>query len=89
MSVVSVPDPIAIDLPAAVFERQPGYESLTEEYIVRIVSEHLPARKHLLGGAYRVDEIPVLGNGKIQIRLVREIALNCYQRRLVQRQKGM
>lgn len=80
VSVVSIPDPVAIDLPAAVFVRRPGYDDLTEEKVMRIVSERLPARKHLLGGAYQVDKIPILGNGKIQTRVVREIALTCYRR---------
>jgi acyl-coenzyme A synthetase/AMP-(fatty) acid ligase len=80
VAVVSIPDPIAIDLPAAVFVRRAGYDNLTEEEIIRIVSERLPARKHLLGGAYLVDAIPMLGNGKIQTTVVKEIAMDCYRR---------
>jgi acyl-CoA synthetase (AMP-forming)/AMP-acid ligase II len=80
VSVVSIPDPVAIDLPAAVFVRRPGFEHLTADRIVKIVSERLPARKHLLGGAYMVDEIPLLGNGKIQTRVVKEIALDGFRR---------
>lgn len=80
VSVVGIPDPVATDLPAAVFVRKAGYEDLTEEEIVRIVSERLPLRKHLLGGAHLVDELPMGANGKIQTRMVQQIALNSFRR---------
>lgn len=72
--VVGIPDPVAIDLPAAVFMRKAGYDDLTEEKIIKIVSERLPARKHLLGGAYMVDKLPMTVNGKIQKTMVEKIA---------------
>jgi acyl-coenzyme A synthetase/AMP-(fatty) acid ligase len=48
---------------------------LTEEQIIRVVSEKLPARKHLLGGAYMVDHLPMNVNGKIQKKMVEKIAV--------------
>jgi acyl-coenzyme A synthetase/AMP-(fatty) acid ligase len=59
-----------------VFVRKAGYDDLTEEKIVRIVSERLPARKHLLGGAYLVDKLPMNVNGKIQKQIVEKIAFS-------------
>lgn len=80
VSVVGIPDPVAIDLPAALFVRKEGYEDLTGEEVVRIVSEKLPVRNHLLGGAYLVDALPMGENGKIQTKVVQEMALNIYRR---------
>lgn len=78
VSVVGVPDPVAIDLPAAVIVKLPGYEDLTEQQIKDAVAAKFPAFKHLHGGAYFVDKIPATPTGKFKKRLVREIATKFY-----------
>lgn len=80
VSVVGIPDPIAVDLAAAVFVRKAGFEKLTEEKIIQYVSEKLPERNRLLGGAYCVDKLPMGENGKIQFRAVQEIAARKFKR---------
>jgi 4-coumarate--CoA ligase len=80
VSVISVPDPIALDLPAAVIVKMPGFEKLTEEIIKKTVADRLPDRKHLRGGVYFIDKMPMTGSGKIQKRIVKEIAIKLYNK---------
>lgn len=80
VSVVGIPDPVAIDLTAAVYVKKAGYEELTEEKVIQLVSEKLPERNRLHGGAYCVDKLPMGESGKIQVRLVQEIAARSFRR---------
>lgn len=82
VSVVGIPDPIATNLPAAVVVRRPGFEELTEAFIIEYVAEKLPEYKHLHGGVHFVDELPMTASGKIQKRYVKVIALKEYHEKL-------
>lgn len=75
VAVVGIPDPVAVDLPAAVVIKQKLNETLTEQKIIEAVAARFPTQKHLTGGVYFVDELPMTPNGKIQKRFVRDIAI--------------
>ncbi|CRK97985.1 CLUMA_CG011357, isoform A [Clunio marinus] len=75
VSVVGIPDPIAHNLPAAVIVKRPEFEDLTEQFIIDYVAEKLPEYKHLHGGAYFIDEIPMTPTGKILKRFVKVLAI--------------
>lgn len=86
VSVVGIPDPKATNLPAAIIVKRPEFEELTEQFIVDYVAEKLPEYKHLHGGAYFVDEIPMTANGIIQKRFVKVLAIKEYNERLAAQQ---
>lgn len=69
------------NLPAALVVRLPGFETLTEHDIASVVAEKLPFYKHLYGGVYFVDELPMNYNGKILKKGVRELAINLHKNR--------
>jgi len=79
--VVGIPHPKAVNLPAALVVRRPGFEKLNEHDIVSIVAEKLPHFKQLYGGVYFVVELPTNPNGKIMRRSVKEIAIAKYASR--------
>jgi 4-coumarate--CoA ligase len=74
VAVVGIPDPKTSNLPAAVIVRRQGFEQIEEHDVLAFVAEKFPHSKHLYGGVYFVDEMPITPNGKILRRLVREIA---------------
>jgi len=76
VAVVGIPDPDAFEVPAAVVVKKKGFESLTEEKIINYVAENLPRTKHLLGGAYFIDEFPTTISGKTRKIALREIVIN-------------
>jgi 4-coumarate--CoA ligase len=82
VSVVGIPHQTATNLPAAVIVKRPEFEDLTEQFIMDYVAEKLPEYKHLHGGAYFVDEIPMTTNGKVQKRFVKVLAMKEYNERL-------
>lgn len=76
VSVVGVPDPIAVDLPTAVVVLKSGYEDkLTEDDILEFAASKLPVNKHLHGGVRFVDKLPMTASGKIQKKKVLEMLL--------------
>ena len=76
-AVVGIPDSFAANLTAAVIVRRPGFErQLTEEAVLKYVASTLPHYKHLHGGVYFVDKLPMTLSGKIQKRFVKEIAIS-------------
>jgi acyl-coenzyme A synthetase/AMP-(fatty) acid ligase len=81
--VVGIPDPVAAYLTAAVFVRKTGFDDLTEDKVMQVVSKKLPSRKHILGGVYMVDQLPLTVNGKIKKNKVLEIAIEMRNSRLV------
>lgn len=81
VSVVGIPDPKATNLPAAVVLKRPGFENLSEHDVAAVVAEKLPFFKHLYGGVYFVNAMPVNPNGKILRRTVREIAIKKHTER--------
>ncbi|CRK97983.1 CLUMA_CG011355, isoform A [Clunio marinus] len=80
VSVVGIPDSKATNLPAALIQKRPGFDSLTEHDITSAVAEKLPYPKHLYGGVY-FGEIPTSLNGKILRRKVRETLILKHQER--------
>lgn len=77
VSVVGIKDEALSDLPTAVIVKQDGYEeSLTEEMIKSYIELKLPFFKHLHGGVFFVDKLPMTASGKIQKRKVVEMIMN-------------
>lgn len=76
------------NLPAAAVQRRPGFGNLSEHDVVSIVAEKLPFFKHLYGGVYFVDEMPMNLNGKILRRAVREIVIKKHMERYKLNQKS-
>lgn len=83
VSVVGIPCPSFTNLPAAVVVKRAEYEDLTEQYIVDYVAERLPEYKHLQGGVYFSDDLPMSTNGKVQRRFVKVFAIREYHNRMV------
>lgn len=79
VSVVGIPDEKAGNLAAAVISKCPGFERLSQHDIAAMVAEKLPFYEQLYGGIYFVDEMPMLPNGRIFRRGVREIAVSKYK----------
>jgi 4-coumarate--CoA ligase len=75
VSVVGIPDDLVNNLTTAVIKKRPGYENLTEKFIIGFVAEKMPNYKQLHGGVYFVDAFPTTASGKIQKRLVSQIVL--------------
>jgi 4-coumarate--CoA ligase len=76
VSVVGIPDDIATNLSAAVIQKRPGYNNLTEKFIVDFVADNMAVQKHLHGGVFFVDDFPKTASGKIQKRFVKDIVIN-------------
>lgn len=80
--VVGVPDPKVSNLSTAIVVKRQGYDDLAEHEILSEVAEKLPHTKHLYGGVFFIQEMPLSPNGKILRRLVREIAITRYKNRM-------
>ncbi|XP_058818604.1 uncharacterized protein LOC131681669 [Topomyia yanbarensis] len=74
--VVGIPVP-GNDLPAALVVKSTGSE-VSENDIVDAVSSTLHDLKHLRGGVYFVDELPMTPSGKVLRRKCRDIAVGFY-----------
>lgn len=70
--VVGLPDPIEIEIPAALIVREEN--SNIDENIVLEVTNDLPSYKQLRGGIFFIDEIPLTPSGKVQRKQAKEIA---------------
>lgn len=77
--VVGIPDENASNLAAAVISKRPGFERLSQHDIAAVAAEKLPFYKQLYGGIYFIDEMPMIPNGRINRRGVREIAISKYK----------
>ncbi|XP_063705109.1 probable 4-coumarate--CoA ligase 1 [Culicoides brevitarsis] len=66
------------DLPSVVIVRPSNFE-LSEKQIIEILNENLTEMKTLRGGIYFVDSLPMTPSGKVQRRIVKEIANNLYK----------
>lgn len=53
---------------------------MSEAQIVSILNENLTDMKTLCGGIYFVKELPMTPSGKIQRRLVKELANELYRK---------
>lgn len=73
VAVVGVPDPIATNLAAAVIVKRSGFNDLTEQLVKDFVAGKLQEYKHLHGGVFFVDELPVTPSGKVKKRLLMDI----------------
>lgn len=78
---VGIPDPVAIDLPAAVVIRKNFGHRVTSDEIKNMVKKHCSDSKQLRGGVYFVDSLPLTPSGKVIRRKVRDIATKLYQLR--------
>ncbi|XP_059617882.1 uncharacterized protein LOC132262588 [Phlebotomus argentipes] len=78
--VVGIPDPVCSDLPAAVVVRKEG-AVVTEEDIARLVASRLSDPKHLRGGVYFVDSLPLTPSGKVIKGRVKQMALELFRAR--------
>jgi 4-coumarate--CoA ligase len=58
-----------------VIVKRKGFEALSKDEISTAVASKFPHYKHLHGGVYFVDKLPMTANGKIQKRFVKEIAI--------------
>lgn len=78
-----VPDPVAVDLPAALVVKLPGAAvTITEADITKAVESTFAKHKHLHGGVYFIDEIPVTPSGKVRRDVVRTMLKELYEKRL-------
>ncbi|XP_059617917.1 luciferin 4-monooxygenase-like [Phlebotomus argentipes] len=82
VSVVGVPHPTHIDLPAAVVVRKMD-SSVTEAEICSVVEKRLSDSKRLRGGVYFVDSLPLTPSGKVRKNIVKEMAKKFYNERNV------
>lgn len=80
VSVGPVPDPIAVDLPAALVVKLPG-ATITEADIIRAVESTFAKHKHLHGGVYFIDEIPVTPSGKVKRNAIRTLLKELHENR--------
>ena len=48
---------------------------LTENYIVEAVAEKLPEIKHIHGGVYFMDNMPLTPSGKVLTKVVKAIVM--------------
>lgn len=76
--VVGIPDLVKTDLPAAVIVRKRFGHKITSEEIKNIIKEKCSDFKHLRGGVYFVETLPMTPSGKILRRIVKTIAVELY-----------
>lgn len=75
-----IADSVAVDLPAALVVKLPG-ATITEADIIKEVEHTFAAHKHLHGGVYFVDGIPVTPNGKIKRNVVKVVLKELHEKR--------
>ncbi|GAB0092212.1 4-coumarate--CoA ligase 1 [Sergentomyia squamirostris] len=80
VAVVGIPDPVYTDLPAAVVVCKEG-ATVSEGEISNLVASKLSETKHLCGGVYFVDQLPLTPSGKIIKSKVKETAIELYESR--------
>lgn len=77
--VVGIPDILTMNLPAALVIKEKESD-ITEEDILKHVSDSLSDYKHLRGGVFFVDEIPRTISGKLLRRKARVLAEELYKK---------
>lgn len=82
VSVVGIPCPQFTNLPAAIVVKKEDYDDLTEQFIAEYVAARLPEYKHLQGGVYFTDDLPMSTHGQIQRRFVKVLAMKEYNDRM-------
>ncbi|GAB0092214.1 4-coumarate--CoA ligase 1 [Sergentomyia squamirostris] len=80
VAVVGIPDRVYTDLPAAVVVRKEG-ATVSEGEISDLVATKLSETKHLRGGVYFVDQLPLTPSGKVIKTKVKESAIEFYKSR--------
>ena len=70
--VVGLPDPIEIEIPAALIVRETN--SNIDESVIIEVTNDLPPYKQLRGGIFFIDALPLTPSGKVQRKEAKEIA---------------
>lgn len=75
-----VPDPVAVDLPAALVVKVPG-ANITEADILNAVKSTFAEHKHLHGGVYFIEEIPVTPSGKVRRNVVKQMLKDLHGKR--------
>ncbi|XP_037033669.1 4-coumarate--CoA ligase 1-like [Bradysia coprophila] len=78
--VIGIPDPVAGDLPAAVIMLRENAE-ISTEVVEGMIADHFTDYKQLRGGVYFVDAIPLTPSGKVVRRVVKELAIELYNKR--------
>lgn len=81
VSVVGIPDPHWVNLPAAVIKVKEGFEKLNPKDVIELVATEMPEYKQLHGGVFFLDEFPMTASGKIIRREVTQIAIKLYNER--------
>jgi acyl-coenzyme A synthetase/AMP-(fatty) acid ligase len=68
-------------LPAAVIQKLPGYDHLSEQQIFDAVANEFQKSKHLVGGVYFVDNLKLFmtPTGKIKKNLVKAMATELHK----------
>lgn len=69
--VVGLPDPIEIEIPAALIVRE--INSNIDESVIMEVTNDLPPYKQLRGGIFFIDALPLTPSGKVQRKEAKEI----------------
>uniref|UniRef100_A0A1L8DYR9 Putative acyl-coa synthetase n=1 Tax=Nyssomyia neivai TaxID=330878 RepID=A0A1L8DYR9_9DIPT len=80
VAVVGVPDPVCTDLPAALVVLRED-ANITADDIYQLVASNLSNPKHLRGGVYFVDLLPLTPSGKVIKNKVKEKAIELYRAR--------
>lgn len=77
--VCGIPDVVATDLPAAAIIRKDN-SKLTTDDVYNFVANKMAHFKHLYGGVYFFESLPMTPSGKVQRRKVRDILEKLYNR---------
>lgn len=70
VGVIGIPDPVYVDLPAAVIQKTKD-STLSEEVVTELVESSLSNHKWLRGGVHFIDKMPLSHSGKVLKRQLR------------------
>lgn len=70
VGVIGIPDPVYVDLPAAVIQKTKK-STLSEEVVTELVESSLSNHKWLRGGVHFIDKMPLSHSGKVLKRQLR------------------
>ncbi|XP_059617916.1 uncharacterized protein LOC132262618 [Phlebotomus argentipes] len=79
--VVGIPDPVHIDLPAAIVVRKSS--SVSEDELIKLVQGRVMDFKRLRGGVFFVNELPMTVSGKIKRAEATKLAIELYSKKIV------
>lgn len=77
-SVVGIPDDLVGDLIAALVVKSAN-SLVTADEIIQRVADSVTDFKHLRGGVYFVEQLPLTPSGKVQKRKVKDLAIQFYK----------